>query len=155
MPYTPSEHNIGHGKKLEFSDASNFSSPTQIFGTVSVPLPERELGASEKTNDDSPDYHKEYQPGLYEPGTVDFTYNYAKTEFEKVETLFALAQVAATRASATKYWRLTLPDGSTAVWQGFITANNLPAEQEDTLVCEASMQVTGKMTFTKYVPAST
>jgi hypothetical protein len=151
MAYTPAEHQIGHGKKLEWADDVDFTSPTQIFGTVSVPIPERELGASEKTNDSSPDYHKEYQPGLYEPGTLDFSYNYAMTEFEKVETLYALAKVPATRASATKFWRLTLPDGSVAKWKGFITANNLPAEQEDTLVCEASMQCSGAMTFVKFV----
>lgn len=138
---------IGHGKSLAYSDTEQ-GQYTPIPKTIEVNLPERELSASETTNDDSADFHKEYIPGLYEPGTVSFTYRYTAAGFAIVEDLYALAQDAGTRSDAIKWWKVTLPDGSTAVFQGFITANNLPAEQEDALVSEGELQVTGPMTFT-------
>ncbi len=145
--YNRSEHIIGHGKKLAFSNTQN-GTFTNVAGTVEVNLPERELGASEITNDDSPDFHKDYQPGMYEPGTVGFTYQYGKTQFAELEAIFQLATVANTRASATKWWRLTLPDGAVAKWQGFLTKHDLPVEGEDGPIVEGEMQVIGKVIYT-------
>lgn len=141
-----SEVIIGHGKTLEYSD--NGADWTKVPGTIDINLPERELGAAEITNDDSPDFTKEYQPGMYEPGTVSFTYRYNKTGFAALETIFQLATAAETRAQATKSWRVTLPDGSRTVFDGFLTAHNLPVEGgEESPIVEAEIQVTGKMAF--------
>ena len=141
MPFDANEAIIGYGKKLSYGG-------TQIPGTVQVDLPERELAAEEVTNDDSPDRHKEYIPGLYEPGTMGFSYRYGKTAFAAMETVFMGASVAgATPDSAIKDWVYTLPDGSSASWRGFITSHKLPAELEGVLTVEGEMQVVGKVTF--------
>ena len=148
MAYIPSEHTIGHGKKIEYAAVQAMTSAVQIFGTTEINFPESELSATDFTNDDSPSYHKEYEPGMYEPGTVGFTYVFSKTEYTKVETIFQLATVTATRASAKKYFRITLADGSAVVFPGFITKNNVSGAQEDGVMVEAEIQVTGPRVFT-------
>lgn len=147
MAYNRAEHMIGYGKKLAYGDTL-IAATTEIDGTQEVNLPERELGTAEITNDDSPDFHKDYMPGLYEPGNVSFTYVYGRTIFAAVETIFQLANAAGTRASATKFWKVTLPDLSTASFQGFLVKHDLPAELEDAVVVEGEIQVIGKITFT-------
>ena len=147
MPYARDEHIIGHAKQLSYGDTL-VGATTRVFGTREVNLPERELGTAEVTNDDTPDFHKDYIPGLYEPGTVSFTYLYAKSQFAALEAIYQLATVAATRASATKFWKVTLPDASTATFKGFLTKHDLPMETEDEVVVEAEIQVVGKITFT-------
>lgn len=148
--YNDSETVIGHGKELAYSDTEN-GTYTPIPGTIEVNLPERELGESEILNDDSEHYHKDYLPSVFDPGTISFTYQYGKTAFAEVEALFQLASATATRASATKWWRITSPDGSTSKVRGFLKSHNLPMEQEDAVVVEAEIRCRGKMTFT---PAS-
>lgn len=148
--YDADEVVIGHGKELAWSDTEN-GSYTPIPGTIEVNLPERELGESEILNDDSPDYHKDYLPSVFDPGTISATYQYGKTAFAEVEALYQLASVTATRDSATKWWRITNPDGSASKVRGFIKTHNLPMEQEDAVVVELEIRCRGKMTFT---PAS-
>jgi hypothetical protein len=142
---------ISHGKHIAYSDTEG-GTYTNVDGTVDVNLPERELGGSEITNDDSPDFHKDYIPGMYEPGTTGFTYRYNKTTFEALETIYQLASASGTRLQATKWWLVTIPDGSTAKFRGFLTAHNLPMEgAEDSPVVECEIQVRGKIAYT---PAS-
>lgn len=147
MPYDRTQHIIGQGKKLEYSDTSG-GTYTAIFGTIEINLPEREFAAEEITNDSTPDRLKDYIIGLGEPGEMDFTYAYGKTQFAAIEAVFALGYSTTTAATATKFWRYTLPDGSVASWRGFLTSHNLPAEIEGQLVVEGSMQAVSKITFT-------
>jgi hypothetical protein len=140
---------IGHGKKLSWSDTLA-GTYVKFAGTIDIDLPSRELGAAEITNDDSEDFHKDYQPGMYEPGTLPFTYTYSAEGFAAIETLFQLATVAATRPTATKFWKIELPDGAVASFRGFLTKNDWPSPgQDETAECEAEIQVIGKMTFTE------
>lgn len=148
MAYDRTEHILGYGKHLFYGTTNPASTP--VYGTIDIQLPERELGIAEITNDDSPNYHKDYIPALYEPGKVPFTYRYGRTLYAALETIFMLASSAtmATRATATKWWLVTLPDGSTAAFQGFLIKHDLPTQLEDSPVVEAEIQVIGKMTFT-------
>ncbi|MGC4030255.1 MAG: phage tail tube protein [Tepidisphaeraceae bacterium] len=137
----------GFGKILEYSDTGS-GTWTKASKTVEIEIPDAELGAEESTHDDSTDYHREYIPTLYDPGTLPFTYRYEKAAFALIEAVFQLANTSATRASATKFWRLTLPDGSKVAWKGFITKHGLPTDIDGVLTCECEMQVIGKRTFT-------
>lgn len=154
MPIDNAEVIIGHAKHIAYSDSPPaIAAYITVSGTVDVSLPERELGQSEITNDDSLNFHKEYIPALYEPGTISFTYRYTRTQFTALESIFQLASAAATRGGgaggAIKLWKVTLPDGSTGVIEGFLTAHNLPVEgAEDSPVVECEVQTRGKMTWT-------
>jgi len=138
---------IGYGKHIAYSSDGG-STYTSVGKTTEVKLPERELGTAEITNDDSPDFHKEYIPALYEPGTVTFSYIYTAAQFAALETIYQLAADTATRADATKTWKVTFPDGSTSVFDGFMTKHDLPLALEDGVTVEAEIQVSGQMTFT-------
>lgn len=147
MPAHDSEYIISHGKHIAYSDTENGTYVT-IEDTREISFPEAELGSAETTNDSTPDFRKDYIPGLYEPGTISFTYVYGKTQFAAIEALFQLASVAGTRNSATKYWKITLSDGSTGIVRGFLTKHTLPgSEGEDVHVCECEIQCRGKLTF--------
>lgn len=147
---------INHGKKLYFRNTTE-DEWTQIPKTVDFGLPDSELGSSEYTNDDSPDYHKQYQPGLYEPGTVEGTYIYSDDGFALLEELYQRATETANRQSdaetpATVLWKIELPSGSTSNFSGYVTKNTLPMDgQEDTSTCEFAIQVNGPATYTAVV----
>lgn len=138
---------IGYAKHIAYSSDGG-STYTNVAKTTEVKLPERELGTAEITNDDSPDFHKEYLPALYDPGTVSFSYIYTAAQYKALETIYQLASDTSTRASATKTWKVTFPDGSTAVFDGFMTKHDLPMALEDAVTVEAELQVSGQMTFT-------
>lgn len=139
MPFADSEVIIGYGKNLAYSDTSG-GTFTNVEGTIDIQLPERELAAEEYTHDDSPSGHKEFTPGLFDPGTATFSYRYTKSQFATLETLFA--------GKSVKFWKVTIPGGSTAVFKGFIVSHSLPLELEGSPVVEAEIQVNGAMTFT-------
>lgn len=147
MEFIESEATIGHGKTLSWSDTAN-GTFVAMPGTVKVSIPDAELGTAEITNDDSPDRRKDYIPCLYEPGTVGGSYIYGATAFEAFEEIFQLGSSPTTAPTATKYWKLTLPDGAIAAWRGFLTKHGMDPEMEDAIEVEFEMQVRGKLTFT-------
>lgn len=147
MAFDRTQTIIPFGKRIAYSDTSG-GSYTSVFGTIEVDLPDRDLGKAEITNDDSTLRHKDYIPGLYEPGTIKVTYRYTRTQFAALETIFQLATVQSTVASATKYWKTTLPDGSTALVQGFIVKHSLPMDLESSPAVELEIQCLGAMTWT-------
>ncbi len=146
MAFDRDECIIGYGKSIGYSDTQG-GGLTMVDGTIEISYPESELGKAEITNDDSPDFHKDYIPGLYEPGTVKVTYRYTSSIYTQMQTVYQLASVAATRASATKYWTIELPDGATTEFRGFISKNNLPIpDLEGSPICEMEIQVGGSST---------
>jgi hypothetical protein len=149
MAYDASEHIIERGKRLEFADTLN-GSRTRVYGTIEINFPERELGAAEYTNDDTPNNSKSYGPGEYDPGKVPFTYRYGKTTYAALETIFNLPEDPAQRNTAIKYWFLTLPDGAQRVGRGFLTKHQMPmgGDGNTSPVVEAEIQTTEKWTFT-------
>lgn len=150
MSFQEAEVQIGHKKQIAYSATD--SSYLKVDGTIEINLPEAELGESEITNDDTADFGKDYQPALYEPGTVTVSYVYTKTQFALIEAKFQQARVAATRAAATMFWQTTLPDGSTAKFKGYIKSHKLPMDQEGTLVSEFEIRVRTKITYAPPTP---
>lgn len=151
--YAPEDHQIGHGGKLSYCDTA-IGTYIEIRGIQECNVPESELGESETTNDDSPDFHKEYTLGMYEPGTATFSYVFQPNQFGDIDALYMLASVAANRLlrdaanSPIKYWKHTTPDGSVHAFKGWVKSNKLPRDQEGTLVSEAEIRVIGKTAFT-------
>lgn len=146
-----SEMIIGHGKNVRYAN-DNATLPssgwTDVAHSIDVSLPERELSAAEVTNDDSPDFHREYIVGLYDPGTASFSYRYTGPVFAALETIFQAASDS-TRSDAYRWWQFELSDGKKYSFRGFITAHNLPVEgAEESPVVEVEIQVIGKMSVT-------
>jgi len=149
--FNPAEAIIGFGKQIAYCDTVN-GTYIKVAGSQDITTPERELGKAETTNDDSEDFTKDYQPALYEPGTASFKYVYGATQYAALDAVFLLATVAATRPQATKFWKVTLPDGATKTFKGFLTKHSDPLEMEGTVIVECEIQVRSKVTYTP--PAS-
>lgn len=142
-----SEHIIGFGKKLSYCTTVN-GSYTDVYNTRNITAPQTQLGSAEITNDNSPNRTKARIPGLYDPGTVSFTYVYSRTQFAALQTLLAGGTSQAGAAAATLFWKITYADGSVLAFQGYLTKNDLPAELEGELVSEGEIQATTVPTFT-------
>jgi hypothetical protein len=141
------EATIGFNKKLEWSDTEN-GSYTRVSNTVDVDLPDRSLGEAEFTNDESPDFHRQFTPQLYDPGTLDFTYIYTDDAFEAIEELYATGMVAETRDEMTKWWKITIPTGAVCKFRGYVNKHGMPMTVDGINQVAASLRVSGKMTFT-------
>lgn len=151
MAYNEAETTIGHGWNVLYAaNLAGLSSGTPIDGTTGVHFPDGELGEMEITNDDTADFMKDYHPGLYDPGTVAFTYKFGKTQYAVVEAVYQECTVAATRATAaSRYWKIVAPDGSFATFKGFLKKHAITdSDQEDALEVECEIRVRGKITFT-------
>lgn len=151
--FAESEAVINHGKHIAYGDDVTTPTYITVAGTTDVDLPDRELGQSDVTNDDTADFHKDSIPGMFAPGKASFKYRYGKTQFAAIEAVYQLATVAATRGGgaggAIKKWKVTIPDGSTATFRGYLTKHSLPMEgDDDSPVCECEIAVKGKITYT-------
>lgn len=139
---------IPFGKTIAYCDTAN-GEFIAIAKTQKVTLPEAELGKAESTHDQSADAHKEYLPTLYEPGTMKVTYEYTAAQYATCEGIRLLATDTATRASATKFWQVILPDGSVGLVKGFITKHVASEFDMETVpTVDIEIQCSGKMTFT-------
>ncbi len=150
MAFTRSEVILGYGKHIAYADSAG-GSYTNVDGTQDIQLPERELGESEITNDDSGDYHRDFIPALYDAGVVTFTYVYTKSQFAALDTIFQLGTTANGRGLGTggcqKYWKVTLPDGSTAKFTGYLRKHDLPTTIDESPVVNVEIRVNSKMTY--------
>lgn len=146
MPLNRSQIRSAHGKRLAYCDTL-VGTYLDVFGTVDINLPERTLEEEEVTNDDSADFTKDFEPGLYDPGEAGFTYKYTDDMWALLEAIFLLASVPLTREDATKFWKVTFPSGATAIFSAYIKSHNLPLEGATTPTVEGSLRVKSKITW--------
>lgn len=139
---------ISHGKRLSYS-ATVDGTYTLVEDTIEIDLPEAEIDETEVTTDSTPNYTKAFLMGLIDPGSISFTYRYSVTQFAALETIFALARTTEGRESAVRFWKVTLPDGSTAIVKGWLKKHALPVGSgSDSPEVECEIRCTGAMTFT-------
>lgn len=144
--YAPENHIIGH--KGSLWHAATAAGPfIRIIGTQEVNLPERELSEAEHTSDDSPDYTREFMPGMFDPGSVTATYVYQPDQFGDMETLYQLASDVNTRDDATRVWKSIQPDGTCATFAAWVKKHDMPRDQEGTMICTLELRATGVMDF--------
>lgn len=76
---------------------------------------------------------KTFIPGLGDGGEVTFTIDYSETNYN---TLHGILR-------DVKSWRITMPDGETQDFDGFITALGLTIPFDDRIVVPVTIKVTG------------
>jgi hypothetical protein len=112
---------------VEYADDSGFSTnKTAVSYIMSLEGPDRQVTRVNTTHLKSTGAVKTSIPGFIDDGTITFTCDYDETIYNNLETIFL-----ARSASAAKYWRVTLPDESTLIGQGFIQGLNGPSVPED------------------------
>lgn len=133
-----------HKTKLKRDISGTYTDLAQV---VRISPPDIGVSAVECTHLDSPNYAREYIPGLIEGGSCSFDLRFDKTEFN---LLYGLLRI-------TEQWRVVFPDAATEAtsskveFDGFFTALGQAVNLDDAVQAMGVIKVTGKPTFT---PAS-
>ena len=119
---------IGYGAVFAIESATPDTYVT-VAEVVSVSPPALSRGSVEATHIASPSRTKEYIGGLFDHGEASFVFNFTSAQYN---TLLTAAAVVA----GGKY-RITLPDTSTIIFEGFFTGLTAPE-----LTAEGKMEAT-------------
>lgn len=121
------EHSFG--TKIEYADDAIFTSPVEVTLVQSVDSEDLNITKTPTHHLRSTNALKTRIPGLVEDGDLVAEVQYDEAKYS------ALATLALARTS--KYWRVTLPGGSTLIGQGFITRLGRPRANDDALIVYA------------------
>ena len=130
----------GFGAQLGYAELGQ-GTYADIAQTVDLGLPSSTVGAIEIVHNDLPGGVKQFKAGLISPEEYEFSVIYDKA---------AAADLYALKASrATKSWRLSIPDGSSMTFDGFVVGLGGESETDDGLFnCSVTIQQSGTETFT-------
>jgi hypothetical protein len=128
----------GKGATLGYS-ATSGGSYTLLSEVVDCNIPEITFPGVEKTHYTSDNSRIEKTPtGWGELGDNSVQLNYVKAQ---TTTLYTLV-------GQLKWWKLTLSDGSTYVWNGWISKLGHPVPNKDRILQTGAFTNTGDITFT-------
>ncbi len=119
--------------KLEVSDDVGFSSPVEILNVRSFAGGEDKATMSSSAHLRSTNAVKTKDVGMVEEGARNYEMLYSKTPYAALRAIFS--------ARTAKYWRETLPDGSTLIGLGAISSLGKPTAPEDDEMI-VSMEIT-------------
>lgn len=110
--------------KLEYANDSGFSTAlVEITGVISIEGPDRQATRTNTTHLRSTGAVKTSVPGFIDDGMITATVDYDETKYDAIETILL--------ARSSKYFRITFPDSSTLIGQGFFQALGGPSVPED------------------------
>lgn len=138
-----SVYTVGYGSILSYATltAGVAGSYTAIAQTVDLTGPDPEVGDINVTNNDSPANTKEHAPGMIEPGTMDFELIYKKAVTTTLYGMFGDGNVYG--------FKETYPDGSTWVFQGYLSKFGMETKTEDQAIKnKITIKLTNKPAFT-------
>lgn len=107
MAENETEAGIGYGGSIEYSDDG--AAYTAIPQVVDIECPDWEIPEDKVSSNDGPVTH-EFLPKMIEPGSLKFNVIFTSTIYAQ---LMSIQRVM-------KTWRVTDPDGSTFIQNGFI-----------------------------------
>lgn len=90
----------------------------------------------------SPDYFREFKPGIADGGEASVTYNLVPGLLDDA----AIAAHFDTRAVDT--WRIVFPNGAKLEFRGFATAHERATPMDDKMTGSATFKVSGKPVMT-------
>lgn len=131
---------IGYGSKLKIEEPDGSGTFVDIAEVMDVPWPELENSDVEFTNLDSANRTREYKRGLIEPGTLEFSINYTKAEYERLKDLQA--------SGAERSWRILLTDASKLELDGYVKSIGGDGPIDDRQTNNITIKVSGTVTFT-------
>lgn len=131
---------IGKGTTLGYEAYPPPGSPafTAIAEVYDVGFPEVNVTDVEATNYTSPNGHKEWIPGWLDGGDLPVKINFFKTVQATIETLVGVK----------KTWLITMPDGSTWQFPGYIKKRGGAIPNNDRVTMDVMIKVAGPATFT-------
>ena len=127
---------IGKGTTLGYATTSG-GTYTNVDELISVGKPKVTPDRVEFTHSTSDDDTKEFKPGWKEGEATEFTVNYTEAGMTALIAIEGLQ----------RYWKLTLPGGSTFVWAGTIGVG-LPVDIKDRIITTCSLTCDSAITYT-------
>ncbi len=127
---------IGMSTTLSFS-LSSASGYTALTELVETGWPEDVADEVDVTHYLSASSRKEFIAGWIESGEIDLDLNYIKAQ------MIALYAILRT----TYWWKITLADGGTVVFQGHLKSLGAAIPNKDRISTKAKVRVTGPVTF--------
>jgi hypothetical protein len=139
----------GFGTKLANGGVSG-SSYTNVAQVTDVKLPIGKIKTDDITNFDSPSVgggavYQEYIKTMVDAGDVSFGMVFSPTDPTQQHVAATLQNSPTT---SLEYWRLTSQDGTTFVFQGYISGDDFEFKFDKAVVGKASIKVSGPVTVT-------
>ena len=128
--------NIGHGTTLAGATAGAIGQLTNIGG------PNEQVDDVDVTTMASTNARREFIPGLINSGEVSADLIYDKTLYNTVQDALG---------GTPEVWTITLSDGTTITFSGYLKANGLAAPMEDKITQAIAIKASGELTVTPAV----
>lgn len=129
---------FGIGTLLKLGDGvGGFTTITEV---TDISGPSMSADSVEYTNHSSPNYTREFKPGLVDPGEVTFTVNWIPDDATHGLTA-GLAYLLKNRLS--RDFELIFPDSTKWTFEAFVTGYEVNAPIDDKLSCDITLKVTG------------
>lgn len=128
---------IGKGTTLGYA-TTLAGTYTDVAELLSVGKPKITTDKVEFTHSTSDDDTKEFKPGWKEGENTTFTVNYTEAG---CTALIAIE-------SLQRFWKITLPGGSTFAWQGTLLGLDIPVDIKDRIVMSVELSCDGAITYT-------
>ena len=133
-----SDGDIGYGTTLAYGESAG--AEDNLVGEIyDINLPPITRAKVDFTNNDSPDETEELKPGLLQLGDVTFNMNLTAESYSDLDSL-----ARSTRATCQKAWLITLPDGSTQPFTGFVCGLTGAVPTKDRMTCAVTICVQTK-----------
>jgi predicted secreted protein len=127
----------GRTATVGYGDTSN-GTFTALTTVIDINPPGVTVGAIDTTHHTSTSEYKERIAGWKDMGPFALKLQYDKTQHGTLSGLLG----------TMKYWKVTFPDASTLVFQGFITKIDLSSPLEGIIESDIEITTTGVPTFT-------
>lgn len=129
---------IGHGVTLSGATTGTIGKITNIdwSGLVADDV--------EKTDFDSEDKYREYEPGLKEPGEITADLKYDKT---LLDTIMDAIHGDAAGAASDELWTLTFATGAQLCFRGYLKSIGASMPIGDQVMMPIAIKLTGKVSF--------
>ena len=139
MAATNEATDIGFATTFGKADGANF---TPFAEVTEMTPPGTSRDSVDFTHFGSPDFFREFKPGLSDGGEMPITYNL-------VPGLLDDAVIAAHLTSRTvEAWRVVFPNGAKLDFNGFATSHERATPLDDKMTGSATFKVTGKPVLT-------
>jgi hypothetical protein len=140
----------GFGSKLANGGVSG-SSYTNVAQVTDVKLPIGKIKTDDITNFDSPTaggggaVYQEYIKTMVDAGDVTFGMVFSPTDPTQQHVAATLQNSPTT---SLEYWRLTSQDGTTYIFQGYISGDDFDFKFDKAVLAKASIKVSGPVNIT-------
>ncbi len=131
----PSQAQAGIGSKIEIESVPGNGVYAQFGEVVSIGGPETEVGAINVTHLQSPDFTKEFIPGLIDGGLVNLEINFTRATMSTLQGLLR----------AIRNYKITFADSATTcTFAGMITKYGNNEQVEEAIRIPLTIKVSGR-----------